>query len=496
MGAPVLIEKYYNHYSDELITPEEILKLKNNSDKSHGVQDILMELEKRDYAYNSSIEVTPHGLVVKDYFEPIFRNYSMEKFNYASEGFVNMCQKQYEKLLEHYGEDIPEKWSTFDKFLDGQIKVWKGEDSGLTYSDLSEEEKRIENLKRVSRRQKKNIRGVFECNLDYWITFTTFTLGYVDFYEYISSLFYKTKSRNRTLDKNVFSCEELKQLQGVTDIRYKYSPVPEELRKKVVQVLGNFGGFFRFIDDDKYKYKSQKLREVARLLNTLICRIDDINDINSVNDRFDLFRRKMSRLLGDFKYLYVIERQPHSRKVHLHMVSNIPFDLSNIELQKIWGNGICDIQEINKDDDKLLSYLIKQLTTYITKDINSNSDIVGSNKNLYRCSQGLNRPQEITDEIEIKIVKEVLQDLSPSWNNEGKAVVGESRFSKDFYIKKYDVNIYDVLIDVRDKFVGKIINDCSSNSLTRKEIFNYRGDYLKFLRSELLHYFYKNNLRE
>lgn len=98
-------------------------------------------------------------------------------------------------------------------------------------------------------------------------------------------------------------------------------------------------------------------------------------DIKTTNRLFKNFNMRLNRYLKkhfnlSLKYICAWEIQPHSKRIHYHLVLfDFPY-IKNKDLQNIWGNGfirINQIKEINQNKKGL--YISKYISKTIENDI-------------------------------------------------------------------------------------------------------------------------------
>lgn len=100
----------------------------------------------------------------------------------------------------------------------------------------------------------------------------------------------------------------------------------------------------------------------------------EVTDLNIANPIFNQFVKRWARLFPGLKYLAVPEFQTKSKRVHYHIVTNYPFELSdnkdeNFKMErefadKVWKNGFVKIKPIDRIDN-VGAYISKYLTDSI-----------------------------------------------------------------------------------------------------------------------------------
>lgn len=106
-------------------------------------------------------------------------------------------------------------------------------------------------------------------------------------------------------------------------------------------------------------------------------------DLNETNPLFRQFIKRITRRYPDFKYLCVPEFQHKSRRVHYHLLCNLPF-IDNKALVALWGQGFVFIRKIDNIDN-VGAYICK----YLGK---ANFDTRYFRKNKFFYSYNLLRP--------------------------------------------------------------------------------------------------------
>lgn len=131
---------------------------------------------------------------------------------------------------------------------------------------------------------------------------------------------------------------------------------------------------------------------------------EPIFDLSKSNPEFRKFIKRMNRLYPKFKYLAVPEFQPTSKRVHYHLLCNLPF-LDENTLTKIWGHGFCFLRKID-DVDNMGAYICK----YLGK---ANFDSRYFKKNKFFYSYNLLRPVVVDKLNEVlKILKNLPVGIS------------------------------------------------------------------------------------
>lgn len=111
-------------------------------------------------------------------------------------------------------------------------------------------------------------------------------------------------------------------------------------------------------------------------------------EILTLKESNPLFMKFIQRLKYRFskiklKYIAVPEFQPKSKRVHYHLLINLPF-VNPKEIEKIWGHGFVKIKKI---------YEIKNMGLYMSKYLTKDCvDERYASKNKYFCSTNCKRP--------------------------------------------------------------------------------------------------------
>ena len=127
---------------------------------------------------------------------------------------------------------------------------------------------------------------------------------------------------------------------------------------------------------------------------------DDVKDVETANKEFKRFIRKMRKLLGDFKYIAVIEFTKAGR-VHYHVLMDINYVKATV-LENTWGNGFIKINRIDHVDN-VGAYVVK----YMTKS-DADERLIG--KKMYQCSRNLERPREYIGAEALYIVEQLKKE--------------------------------------------------------------------------------------
>lgn len=422
-----------------------------DSDSNITAQDLLTEIESPYYKSNKYYEVRGAKLVVKEYENFIHRGFKRE----VLESTKDKCSLELSNLN--------------DNNINNEVNVTN---TNSSWSDLSSEECQKQNDMRSSRRRSRQIRGIIDCNINELNKFMTLTMGCIDYKSLIEGLM--SKKEDGSLEKDVFSKQELESLCSIKRIQN----IEGYLKTKVRNTLGKKLKKFDYVQNkSEGATKGQIRRAVDKELNALICETNPYS-IDDTNRLFDNFRDRLRREFGDdfsFKYIIVVEFQDNG-KVHFHVLCNLPF-IDQGDLQLKWGNGKVDIQQVD-DKKKIGNYLVKSMKTS-----SQNPKIKGNQ--LYRTSQGLKRPQEVTREDEIEILEEFIADKTPVYTKEFKA---ESKFGKSYRMKIYELesnHLYNMISYYRNYTVKSLIDYAKQkkiDSIDKKLIWSARQRYLENLK--------------
>ena len=183
----------------------------------------------------------------------------------------------------------------------------------------------------------------------------------------------------------------------------------------------------------------------------------DRSDLNDFRKKFTQFiRDERKRLNCDIKYLLVPELHSDMKNWHFHgLITGIPagelvqFQLGmkmgkhisekvgNGDLVYNWTRyekkfGWCDLEPI-KNNEAVSKYLTKYITKTIL-DSESGRGVKESEKNIYYCSQGLNRSQVIKKGVPTTAIADTLP-----WDFENDYLFSLSTHDSDIVIKLMDI---------------------------------------------------------
>lgn len=127
---------------------------------------------------------------------------------------------------------------------------------------------------------------------------------------------------------------------------------------------------------------------------------DNVTDLETANKEFKRFIRKMRTLLGEFKYIAVIEFQKRGA-IHYHVLLDIRYVKAKV-LEEAWGNGFIKINRIDHVDN-IGAYVVK----YMTKE-DADERLIG--KKMYQCSRNLERPREYIGAEALYIVEQLKKE--------------------------------------------------------------------------------------
>jgi hypothetical protein len=119
------------------------------------------------------------------------------------------------------------------------------------------------------------------------------------------------------------------------------------------------------IRDDNAKRAGTKIR---RLVNSnpqldrflTLTYATPILDLETSNKIFTNFIKRLKRLFPDLQYLAVPEFQKSSKRVHYHLLCNLPY-IEVDTITDLWGQGFCFLRKINNVTN-LGAYISKYLT--------------------------------------------------------------------------------------------------------------------------------------
>jgi len=128
----------------------------------------------------------------------------------------------------------------------------------------------------------------------------------------------------------------------------------------------------------------------------------DMISLEEANKLFNIFIKKITRLSPGFKYLAVPEFQSKSKRVHYHLLCNLPY-VENSHLTKLWGNGFVFIRKVDS---------VENMGSYVSKYLGKgNFDKRYFRKRKFFYSLNLIRPVIIDD---LKAVLNILDNLPSS----------------------------------------------------------------------------------
>jgi len=137
---------------------------------------------------------------------------------------------------------------------------------------------------------------------------------------------------------------------------------------------------------------------------------ENSDDIDFYDKKFKAFIRKLRNCYGKFHYLAVREFQKRGA-IHYHVLIDYPFikGFSESQIRKeeidfaelFWKQGFVDIKDISHVDN-VGAYVVK----YMTIDLHD-SRLVG--RKSYLTSKGLKRPEIVTGDLELEILRDIEQ---------------------------------------------------------------------------------------
>ena len=399
----------------------------------------------------------------------------------------------YSRKLDLYG-NILDEISYEDEIYRGGEKEnkWKSKTndnkpsrSKSTYTPTPEE-RIASNINQL----KKKTWKLTIANIEDMNTFTTVTMGDVDFYNLFSSK-RSDKDKNELYLADQLSESELQLLKGKTNLKYKkekdrrYLNNSEEenyLRKKIINILIKQASSMiskieeSFVKDEKtFKSVSARnqaiKRELASRINSLLSGKSPYN-IENAYSAFSKFIENLKNLSeayeGDFKYIAVLEFQENGRP-HFHMLSNLKY-LEQSKLQDKWGHGIAHISSLNSisrpglhisKKDNLKAKATK-LSNYLCEEISETrkDSRTKNRKILLRSNDLLKQPLEvITPELQRQVDQYVFSNsVGVDW--ESGLIEGKGEYSKSSNIKRRvmeDSNLYSMIEQRAGQLLDKIL---------------------------------------
>lgn len=131
----------------------------------------------------------------------------------------------------------------------------------------------------------------------------------------------------------------------------------------------------------------------------------DIKSIPDCNKKYQAFIRRLSRQMGVFKYITVIEYQKRGA-VHYHILCNLPY-IKKVELGNIWSHGFVQINRVSDD-----GHIVRYISKYMMKNAD---DPRFSNLRRYHCSTKLDRPVKLSYRLAHHYWEQVLREkLKPT----------------------------------------------------------------------------------
>jgi len=130
----------------------------------------------------------------------------------------------------------------------------------------------------------------------------------------------------------------------------------------------------------------------------------EIFDLKISNYMFNLFTQRITDKFPEFKYLAVPEFQKKSKRVHYHLLCNLPYIDSN-KIASIWKNGYIKINRIDR-----VNNIGKYICKYLNKDM---CDIRLFHKKKFFYSQDLKTSFELFGSTALNYFDEVCKNILP-----------------------------------------------------------------------------------
>lgn len=126
--------------------------------------------------------------------------------------------------------------------------------------------------------------------------------------------------------------------------------------------------------------------------------------IDNCHKEFKKFIQRIKRKFSDFIYIATFSRMKNSNW-HYHIICNLPLDVTNVEIQPIWGLGMTSTEGVEKHSrfDTVVSYCITNMDEVAV------SDLCGQKGYMY--SKGLRRNIVLTSWSNPKKAYECLAQL-------------------------------------------------------------------------------------
>ena len=171
-------------------------------------------------------------------------------------------------------------------------------------------------------------------------------------------------------------------------------------------------------DKRREMYYRKRIRELCLLaienqLNTFITLTfaDEVTDYDIAKHEWELFLKRLKYRFPEHELVYLAVHELQRKRAsdgnegvyHFHVLTNIGF-FPIKDLQKIWRNGFCFIEQATKGQTSHIAYLFK----YVTKDILADEkNGVRSKHRLIYLSRNIKRPR-VTKELSVESLDELI----------------------------------------------------------------------------------------
>lgn len=470
------------------MSKDRIEKKINNQTKSTEAQDVLNEIENKPFGTTLTVEVAGRKAIVKKYDpdDAIFNNY-------------NFKDGRTGPISNEYAEKLHEKMVNSGLYNDCEVpspqRIKESTNGENWYSKLDEDKKNDVKEEVAGHRRKKRLEMLAAANTDKWQTMIDLTFGIEDYAELC-----KEKLSSKQLEW--LSLERLKGVKSIFDIDddqlrdqvRKYLSKATNRRESIKTAVEKYPEVDLDVEDDEVMRK-----EVCKSLDDMVSKAS-LESIEQINHEFDLFRRKMNRLMPKdkkFKYLLVFELGVKNERIHCHMLTNVRF-IPQYILQRKWGQGITEVQSLTYDEgckikdkdaqEKAISYVTK----YATKQVKSSNEEEEEkskkwfeNKNKYRMSRGLKKSQKVSRSRESKAVKETAEKIGNKVY-ENYVDNSDEEYRKSYTVQVYELpsrEVYEAIRELRNKYAIKMLE--LSDKATQREFDSIRSNYEEELEGKL-----------
>lgn len=161
-------------------------------------------------------------------------------------------------------------------------------------------------------------------------------------------------------------------------------------------------------DKRREAYYRKRIRELCLLavenhLTTFITLTfaDEVTDYETAKHEWELFLKRLKYRFSEHDLIYIAVHELQRKRAsdgnegvyHFHILTNIGF-FPIAELQKIWRNGYCFIEQAKRGQTSHITYLFK----YVTKDVLADEKKgVRSKHRLIYSSRNIKRPRVIKE---------------------------------------------------------------------------------------------------